>query len=169
MNFSPFRRKLRRAESSSSSPGRSFARCSSSIWEAQRVHAPRLLALVHLEGADLAMDFCKGLILFSICIQKLFRLSKAVEIQLVLLLVEQLLAIVLAVDVEQAAAERAQLRHGERPSVHAAGVFAVGVNLAQQQQLLVRLQPELPEQGGLHPGKRRTDKRLVRAGADQVA
>ena len=78
------------------------------------------------------MDFCKGLILFSICIQKLFRLSKAVEIQLVLLLVEQLLAIVLAVDVEQAAAERAQLRHGERPSVHAAGVFAVGVNLALQ-------------------------------------
>ena len=88
-----------------------------------------------------------------------------------LLLVQKLLAVVLPMDVQQAAAQRLQLAHRYRPSPHAADALTVTVDLPLQQQgaVLLRCHALLLRDGGVHTGEHRADKRLVRAGADEFA
>ena len=87
------------------------------------------------------------------------------------LLVQQLLAVVLAVDVYQLLAQFPQLGDQQGPPVHPAGVFAVRLDGPLNEQLPVLvgarallLEPgqggQVPEQGG-HPGG-------LAPGADQV-
>ena len=87
------------------------------------------------------------------------------------LLVQQLLAVVLAVDVHQLLAQLPQLGHQQGPPVHPAGVFSVRLDgpLNEQLPVLVGARPlllepgqrgQVPEQGG-HPGG-------LGPGADQV-
>ena len=87
-----------------------------------------------------------------------------------LLLVKQLLAVVLAVDIEQCAADPPQLGHGDRLAADAAGVLAVGVDLPLEQQLpLLGGQAALRERRQRrYAGKHRADESLCRARADQI-
>lgn len=89
-----------------------------------------------------------------------------------LLLVEQLRALVLAVDIQKARPQRAQLRDRDGPSVRAADVLAVGIDVAlEQQHAVLRLDAERGEhrKRGVHAVKFRADEALARARADQVA
>ena len=87
-----------------------------------------------------------------------------------LLLVQQLLAIVLPVDVQQAAAQRFQLAHRHGPSVHPAGALAVAADLPLQKQgaVLLRRDAQRLRDRGVRAGEHSTDEGLVRAGADQL-
>ena len=98
----------------------------------QGIHPAGLLRLVHLQSLHLAAQDGHGLVFFAILRQQLLRPAEAVQIQQVLLLVQQLLAVVLAVDIEQARADTLELRDRHWPSAHAADVFAVTVQLALQ-------------------------------------
>ena len=90
-----------------------------------------------------------------------------------LLLVQQLLAVVLAVDVQQLFSDPAQLGHGDRAAVDPAEVLAVPRQLPLEQQVavLVRGSSGLRQPGQItgHLGKFGADKGPVRAGADQVS
>ena len=136
----------------------------------QRVHAAGFFRLVHLQRAYLPPYICKVSILFSIRIYKGFRLSEAVQIYNMLLLVQKLLPVVLPMDIQQPRAQRPQLRHRHRPPVDTAHVFAVCLYLPLQKQGAVRLRlyAQCLRQPRLHAGKRRADKGLVRPGADQL-
>ncbi len=70
---------------------------------------------------------------------KRFQISEAVQKHEVLLLVQQLLAVMLAVDVQQASAQRLQLSHRHGTAVYPAGALAVAADLALQQQRAVLL------------------------------
>ena len=74
---------------------------------AQGIHAAGLLCLVHLQGVHLATDIRQLGVFLPIGGQQRLGAAEAVQIQQVLLLVQQLLAVVLPVDVQQAAAQGA--------------------------------------------------------------
>ena len=97
-------------------------------------------------------------------------MTVAVQVGPVLLLVQELLTIMLAVNVQKLTADLPQLGHRHRLSVDAAGVFAVGVDLPLEEQLpLLRDQGQLRQgREGRYSGKYRADKGLGSAGADQV-
>ena len=87
-----------------------------------------------------------------------------------LLLIQKLLSVVLAVDIQQGGAQAAELGHSHRPAVDPAGVPAVGVDLPLEEELpLPGVQAALPEDRQLrHGGEHRADKGLCRAGPDQL-
>ena len=89
-----------------------------------------------------------------------------------LLLVQQLLAVVLAVDVQQLLPDPPQLGHGDGPAVDFAEVLAVPRQLPLEQQVAVLVRGSAglrqPRQAVGHLGELRADKGPVRAGADQV-
>ena len=136
----------------------------------QGVHPAGFFRFIHFQRLYFALYICKGIILFAVCTDKRFQISEAVQKHEVLLLVQQLLAVMLAVDVQQAAAQRLQLSHRHGTAVYPAGALAVAADLALQQQraVLLRRNAQLLR-SGVDPGEHGADKRLVRAGADQLA
>ena len=88
-----------------------------------------------------------------------------------LLLVQKLLAVVLAVDIQQAAAQHFQLSHRHRPPVHPADVFSVAVDLPLQQQraVLLRGDAQRLRYRVVHAGEHCTDEGLVHTCTDQLA
>ena len=76
----------------------------------------------------------------------------------------------LAVDIHQTAAQRPQLRHGDRPSADPADIFAIRADLPLEHQIavLIRCSAQVFTQRRIHAGEQRTDKRLIGAGTDQI-
>ena len=139
---------------------------------AQRVDAAGLFRLVHFKRLDLPPGLTRRLITLGIGFRQAVEPGEAVEVRAVLLLVEQLRALVLAVDIQKARPQRAQLRDCDGPSVRAADVLAVGIDVAlEQQHAVLRLDAERGEhrKRGVHAVKFRADEGLGRARADQVA
>ena len=89
-----------------------------------------------------------------------------------LFLIQQLLAVVLAVDVQQLPANPPQLGHGDGPAVGPADVFPVrsDLPLEQQRSVLLRRDAVLPESRQIrkNAGEGGADKGLLRSGADQL-
>ena len=75
-----------------------------------------------------------------------------------LLLVQQLLAIVLAVDIQQAAAQGAELGNGDGASVDPADILAVAVDLPLQKQLPLPGDAQVLPQPGRNVREARADK-----------
>ena len=95
--------------------------------------------------------------------------AKLIQIPQMLPLVEQLLAVVLAVNVQQKTAERAQLRRGDRHPADAACGLAIGCDLAADDQLVVafNLIFRAPLCGGLRV-ERGADDGFFRTAAHQL-
>ena len=123
-----------------------------------------------MQGFQLFPCDLHGLIAGGIGPQLRLYPAKAVQIGAVLLLIQQLLPVMLAVDIQQRAADPPQLGHGHRPAAHPAGVFPIGIDLPLEQQLpVLRLHAALLQhRQRRHPGEHGADKGLRRAGADQV-
>lgn len=85
-----------------------------------------------------------------------------------LLLIQQLLSVVLAVDVQQAAAQGTELGHRDGAAVDPADVFAVAVNLPLQQQLPLPGNAQVLPQPGRNIREARADKGHIRPGTDQI-
>ena len=83
--------------------------------------------------------------------------------------VQQLLAVVLAVDVQQTAAQLPQLSHGDGPSIQTAGVASVPLDLPLEQQFLplVHAVVRQPAQGR-QTGEHRRDQGGLGPGADEL-
>ena len=135
---------------------------------AQGIHAAGLLCLVHLQGVHLATDIRQLGVFLPIGGQQRLGAAEAIQIQQVLLLVQQLLAVVLTVDVQQAAAQGTQLRHRDGAAAHPADVFTVGVDLPLQQQLLIPCNAQVLPYLRRDAGEAGADVGLVGPGADQV-
>ena len=115
---------------------------------AQRVDAGRFFRLVHFKRLDLPPGLTRRLITLGIGFRQAVEPGEAVEVRAVLLLVEQLRALVLAVDIQKTRPQRAQLRDRDGPSVRAADVLAVGIDVAlEQQHAVLRLDAERGEHG----------------------
>ena len=134
----------------------------------QGIHPPGLLRLVHFQGLHLPPQGGHGLVFFAILRQQLLRPAKAVQIQQVLLLVQQLLAVVLTVDIQQAAAQGAKLGNGDGASVDPADVLAVAVDLPLQKQLPLPGNAQVLPQPGRNVREARADKGHIGPGTDQV-
>ena len=95
--------------------------------------------------------------------------AKAVQIGQVAGGVQQLLAVVLAVYVQQAAAQLPHLGHGDGPSVQAAGVAPVPLDLPLEQQLLPLVHAVVGQPGqGRQTGEHRRDQGGLGPGADEL-
>ena len=81
--------------------------------------------------------------------------------------VQQLLPVMLAMDIQQAVAQRAQLRDGHGTTIQPAGVFAVGIDLPLQQPLLCILNAHVGAQPLRYLRKHGADKSVIGTGADQ--
>ena len=96
---------------------------------------------------------------------------EAVQIRAMLFLIQKLLAVVLAMDVQKLSADLAQLGNSQRAAIGAADVLAVPADLPLQQQIaiLVRCDAVVSQsrQCGRDLRKNGADKGLVRAGPDQ--
>ncbi|MPM74214.1 hypothetical protein SDC9_121199 [bioreactor metagenome] len=140
--------------------------------KAQAVHLPSLFGLVHPEGVHPPAQLRHGIIGPAVLAQRIFQPPKAVQIRAVLLLVQKLLSVVLAVDVQEVRPQRAQLGYRNRPAVDAAKVFAVHVDLPldHQKAVLIRFRAALRKTGQIsrYAGELRADHRLLAAGADQI-
>ena len=138
--------------------------------ELEAVHPPLLLGLIHLQGFQPLSGPLHGLVASGVVPQLPVHLTEAVQVGPMLFLVQQLLSIMLAVDVQQGSADFPQLGHSYGPAAHPAGVFAVGVDLPLQQQLpVLRLDAALLQcRQGRHAGKYGADKGFRRPGADQI-
>ena len=88
-----------------------------------------------------------------------------------LFLVQKLLAVMLAVNIQQLGTDLPQLGHSQRPSVDPAGIFAVHRHLPLQQQVSVLIRSyavfRQSRQICRDMGKHGADKGLGHAGADQ--
>ena len=136
----------------------------------QSVHPPRPLRLVHSEAPNLPPDLLQGAVAGLVGLQLRKNPAEAVQIAAMALLIQEKLAVVLAVNVEKAAADLPQLGHGDGSSVGPAGVFPVAVDLPLEDQLPVfRDDAVLLQNGqGRHTGKESTDEGLGGPGADQI-
>ena len=120
------------------------------------------------ERVTLLAQLLIGTVLLAIARKLRFQLAEPVQIAQVLPLVEQVLAVVLAVDIEQQRTQRAQLCRRDRDAADAAGRLALRRDLAADNELIVALDlvflaPCLARVGV----ERRADDRLFRAGAHQ--
>ena len=124
---------------------------------AQRVDAAGLFRLIHFKRLNLPPGLTRRLITLGIGFrQAVESRAKRSEVRAVLLLVEQLRALVLAVDIQKTRPQRAQLRDRDGPSVRAADVLAVGIDVAlEQQHAVLRLDAERGEhrKRGVHAVK----------------
>ena len=142
--------------------------------ERQHINALQALLFAGFERVDFAPEAQKRLIIRLILREKRRTAGVAVKIVDVVLLVEQLLAVVLAVNVDEIRRKQPQRCRGNRLHVDAAGAFAVRRDLAlnmQRIRLLAR-EVELVEQRferRRQLGEHRADKALFRAGANEVA
>ena len=137
----------------------------------ERVNPPGLFRLVHFQAGNLPAQLRQGFVGLPVGRCLFLQLAEAVQIPQVAGLVQQLLTVVLAVDVNELAAQGTQLDHGAGHAPHPADVFPVCLDLPGQEQLsvFVRADPHLlkpgqvgqvPEQGGHQGG--------LLPGADQV-
>ena len=136
----------------------------------QRLDQPELFALVHGKALDLLCQLLHAGIFFPVFLQQPAVMRKQIKIGKVARLVEKLLRIVLAVDADELDAEPLQNGDRDRPAVHAADVFPVGIDLTLDEKL-VRIVFDLifPEPRKLgNTGKDGADKRTRRAGPDDV-
>ena len=89
-----------------------------------------------------------------------------------LLLIEKLLTVVLAVDIQQLSANSAKLRYSYGTAIGTAGVFTVAADLPLKQEvpILVRGHAGFSQsrQFRRNMGKLRADKGLLRPGTDQL-
>ena len=135
----------------------------------QGVHPAGALRVVHFQPGDLfsdAADLGKGGL---IVLQQGQGAAKAVQIGQVTGGVQQLLAVVLAVDVQQAAAQLPQLGHGDGPSVQAAGVAPVPLDLPLEQQFLPLVHAVVGQPAqGWQAGEHRRDQGGLGPGADEL-
>ena len=137
---------------------------------AQRVDAAGLFRLVHFKRLDLPPGLTRRLITLGIGFRQAVEPGEAVEVRAVLLLVEQLRALVLAVDIQKTRPQRAQLRDRDGPSVRAADVLAVGIDVALEQQHAVLHglvgQVGVAEQGCVATQRLGAPQQPVQAGLD---
>ncbi|MPM72760.1 hypothetical protein SDC9_119736 [bioreactor metagenome] len=138
----------------------------------QAVHFAGLFRLVHPKGVHLAAQLRHRAIGGAVFPQRALQSPKGIQIRAVPLLVQKLLPVVLAVDIQKLPAKHPQLRYRHRPSVDPAEVFSVCVQLPLENQkaLLVHRPAALGKAGKvrLHSGKLRTDHCPLAAGANQV-
>ena len=81
--------------------------------------------LVHLQGSNLAPDMIQPVVLLSIGIPHLLQAAEAVQISQVAGLIQELLAVVLAVNVDQLGPQGFQLENGTGHAPHPAEVFSI--------------------------------------------
>ena len=101
--------------------------------KAQRIYPALLFSLIHLQSAYLSPQFLHCVEGSPVRVQQWLNLPKAIQIEDMLFLVQQLLAIMLAMNIQQSASQRAQLRHSHRPPIAAADIFSVRMNFPLQQ------------------------------------
>ena len=101
------------------------------------IHPPGLFPVVHLELIPLPAQLPHLGIGRAECRQAVLCGAEAVQIAQMAFLVQQLLAVVLAVDVHQLPAQLPQLRHQQGPPVHPAGIFPVCLDGTLNEQLPV--------------------------------
>ena len=137
---------------------------------AQRFHPPQLFAFVHGQAADFRSRLLYRFKGRRIGGQFGFILGKQIQIPQVVCLIEQLLGIVLAVDVNQLNTQLSQQRHCNRTAIDPADIFTIQPDFSLNQQFL-RLILHLifckPIQRA-DTGKHGTDKGLVTAGTNHV-
>lgn len=138
--------------------------------KAQAVHPALLLRLIHLQAPHLPAGGLHGGVAGAVGLQKPLHTAVAVQIGAMLLLVQQLLTIMLAVNIQQLAANPPQLGHRHGPAIDPAGIFPVGIDLPLQQQF-----PALRRESAFrqyrqvrHILKHGADKGLGCAGTDQI-
>ena len=116
-------------------------------------------------------DGCHGVIGAAVGSQGGLHPPEAVQIRAMLFLIQKLLAVVLAMDIQKLSADLAQLGNSQRAAIGAADVLAVPADLPLQQQItvLVRCDAVVSQsrQRRRHLRKNGADKGLVRAGPDQ--
>ena len=136
----------------------------------ESLHPPQLFALVHGEAVFFLPQRDYLLVGPFIGLPRRGVLGKQVQIRKVLRLVKELLRVVLAVDVDQLSAQLFEDGHGDGPSVDAADVFAVAIDLPLHQKLArlivhtVFLEPRKLR----HIGEHGADESAVRPGANDV-
>ena len=142
--------------------------------EGEHIDALEAFLLPGLECGDLAPQREQRLILGAVFFQQRLIAGVAVQIINMVLLIKQLLAVVLAVDINQIGRELPQHRCRHRFHIHPAGALAVRCDLALdvQRVRLIAGKRQLVEQRckrGRQPGEHRADKALVCARPHQVA
>ena len=105
----------------------------------QRIHPAGPFCLVHLQSGDLPPKRGHRTEGLAILLQQGSGLAKAVQITQMGLRVQQLLAVVLAVDIQKLTAQLPKLSHGDGTPVDPAHIPAVSVELSLQHKLLSRV------------------------------
>ena len=105
--------------------------------EFEGIHPPGLFRLVHLELADLAPQIGHGVIAGGIALPLGLQAAEPVQIGAVLLLVQQLLAVMLAVDIQKLPSDLSKLGHRHRAPVGPAQILSLGVELPLEQEIAV--------------------------------
>ena len=138
----------------------------------EAVHLPSFFRLVHPQSVHAPAQFRHGIINAPVLVQGAFQPTKTVQICAVLFLVQKLLTVVLTVDVQKVCPQCPQLGHRDRPTVDAAEILSVSVDLAldHQKPVLIRLCTAFRKAWKItgHTGKLRADHRFFAAGADQI-
>ena len=113
-----------------------------------------------------------GVVFLPVRRQHGLRPPEAVQISPVLLLIQKLLAVVLAVDVQQFGTDLPQLADCDGAAIGPTGILAVTENLPLQKQRPVLIRGHTvggqSRQFRGYTGKLRTDKSLIGPGADQL-
>ena len=138
--------------------------------ELEGIHPAGLLTLVHLEGGYFPVQPGQRLIGRPVGLQRPSRLPKAIQVFQMAALVQKLLSVMLAVDIQQLPAQSLQLGHRHRTTVDPADIFAVGHDLPLKEQfpVLIGLQSVFLQPGqSLHPRKGSADQRRPGSRTDQ--
>ena len=137
----------------------------------QAVNPPGFFRLIHLQGPHLRAKPREHREFFSVCVQRVFQLAKVVQVGPMQILIQKLLAIVLAMDIQQFRADFPELGDRNGSAIDPADIFSIGENLPLYVQfsIFIRRNPALRKAGKVrtHAGKNRTDERFGSAGADQ--
>ena len=136
---------------------------------AQCVRQAELFALVHLQLRHLLPDGKVGVIFLAVR-RPLFVIAReAVQTGKMACLVKELLAVVLAMNLHQLQPQLLERRHRHRQAVDAADIFPVQEDLPLHQQLIAIRHLERRKPSKLRdPGKDRSNRRLIRPGADDI-
>ena len=138
--------------------------------EFQRLDQTQLFRFVHGQPPDLLLHGADLVIRLPVVFQQRFVMGKQIEIADMRRLVEQLLRIVLAVDLDELDAELPERRDRDRLAADAAAVFPVCKDLTGNTKLRLIRDLIFREPRQLrHAGKNGADKRLLRAGTDHLA
>ena len=101
------------------------------------VHPSCLFALVHLQGGNLSVQIRQGLISRPVGPKRCLGLAEPVQILQMAILVQKLLTVMLAVDIEKLAAQSFQLGHRHRTTIDPAEILSVGHDLPLKEKFSV--------------------------------